>query len=301
MSNSTTTQNVLFDWYRRYFGEPDGKTDVYLGFGLFFGGIAMGVFGLAVFLWSAAVTPETTFYWNLRTIAVTLAALGLPALMLGIVVLLPVDTRAAYAAGVGSAVCLLAMGVFVNYYPYDWNVSAGPDYSTQGIAIYASGLAVVIAATGAALVGHQLEQARATRGDQPTATDSSEDVSDERVAADIDEAMENADLTWGGVSEKKTRRLRLNNSDTDDVDRSSFDTVEAKTTRSTGTGVDSAVSGLRNLQGGQTDTASGSGTSSQASALSDLKERKSKESLGTDDRSVFKRAFDAINKRLGRS
>ena len=34
-----TPDNVLFEWYERYIGDPETETDVYLGFALFFGGI----------------------------------------------------------------------------------------------------------------------------------------------------------------------------------------------------------------------------------------------------------------------
>lgn len=271
---------VLFEWYERYIGEPDARTDVYLGFGLFFGGIALAICGLAVFLGSAGVEPGSEFYWTLRQVAIVFASLGLPVGMVGIVVLLPVSRRALYAAGTGIAVCLVAMAFFLTVYPSNWNVQSAADYSAQGIALYAGGLAIVAASTGAALVAHQLERSRPApveNGDDPR-----EEISDERVARDIDEAMEDVNLSWGGIRRTETRKLAVDTG-TDGVDRSSFDRVEATTTRASSGAVDSAVANLQGLQGGQKEQATGSGTDDQAAALSELRERKRAEEMATAD------------------
>lgn len=273
---------ILFEWYKRYIGEPDTRTDVYAGFSLFFGGIALAICGLALFLWSASVEPGGEFYWTLRQVAVVFASLGLPAGMVGIVVLLPVSRRALYAAGTGVAVCLVAMAFFLSVYPSNWNVQSATDYSAQGIALYASGLAIVIASTGAALVAHQIERSGPTPDEGTT---SREEISDERIARDIDEAMADVDLSWGGVRRKETRTLAVNVG-TEDVDRSSFDRVEATTTRASGGSVDSAVANLQGLQGGQHERATGSGTDDQATALSELRDRKRAEALATKDSPV---------------
>lgn len=269
---------TLLEWYERYIGEPDAETDVYLGFGLFFVGIALAIVGLALFLWSSRLEAGSAFYWNLRQVAIVLASLGLPAGMVGIVVLLPVDRRALYAAGAGLAVCGVSMAFFVAVYPNNWNVQSAVDYSAQGIALYAIGLVVVLASTGAALVAYQLERSRpapAESGDDPR-----EEVTDERVARDIERAMEDVTLTWGGVRRKQTKKLAVDTG-TEEIDRSSFDQVEAKTTRAAGTDVDSAVANLRGLRGGNEKQATGTGTDDQAAALVELRERKRMEALAT--------------------
>ena len=289
-------ESVLFEWYEQYIGEPDARTDVYAGFSLFFGGVALAVCGLALFLWSAGVEPGSTFYWTLRQVAVVFASLGLPAGMLGIVVLLPVSRRALYAAGAGLVVCLVSMAFFLAVYPSNWNVQSATDYSAQGIALYASGLAIVVASTGAALVAHQLERS------QPTATedtDSREEITDEQVARDIDEAMANVNLSWGGVRRTETRKLAVNTG-AEGVDRSSFDQVEATTTRASGGAVENAVSNLQGLQGGRTDQATGSGTDDQAAALSQLRERKRAEAIATKD-TPLDRVRTRLHRLLGRS
>lgn len=271
---------TLLEWYERHIGEPDAETDVYLGFGLFFGGIALASLGLVLFLWSAGVEAGSAFYWALRQVAIVFAALGLPAGMVGIVVLLPVGRRALYAAGGGLAVCLLAMAFFLSVYPSNWNVQSAADYSAQGIALYAGGLAIVAASTGTALVAHQLERSRSSTGGGER--DEGETITDERVASDIERAMEGVDLSWGGVRRKEMRTLAVDTG-AEDVDDSAFDRVEAPTTRAAGGEVDAAVERLQGFQGGRENRATGGGTDDQADALAQLRERKRMEELATRD------------------
>lgn len=289
--------NALFRWYERYVGEPDATTDVYLGFGVFFCAVALGIVGLVLFLASGAAAPGSDRYWAFRRVAIVLTALGLPAALVGIVILLPVDRRALYAAGGGTAVCLAAMGLFLSVYPNNWNVQTGADYSTLGVAIYATGLAVVVAATGAALVAHQLDRVRPAT-DEDDEGDREESVSDERVARDIEDAMADVELSWGGVRRKETKRLNVQIDD-GGIDSSSFDRVGPETTSSTG--VDDAVAGLRTLQGRNRETATGGGADDQAAALAELRERQRAEALARADETLLDRLRDRVRSLLARA
>jgi hypothetical protein len=289
MSGETENENVLLTWYRRYVGPPDGSGEIYLGFALFFGGIGLSIVGIALFLWSAASSGDPAFVYALREVAGASGAAGLPLLLFGVTVLLPVDRRATYAALAGTAVCLVAVGLFVDAYPANWNVDAARDASGRVVGVYAVGIAAVIAATGAALVGHHLEQATAERADEADADEADADegateaVSDEQVRRDIDRAMDGAELSWGGVEKTETKRLKLNTGELDDVERRNLDDSTANTTRSSGSNVDDAVAGLRNLQGGNSETQSGGGTDEQAAALRELRERQRREAEAEPD------------------
>jgi hypothetical protein len=292
-----TPDNVLFEWYERYIGDPETETDVYLGFALFFGGIALGAVGIAVFLLSAAMSGGGTPAWAIREVAMVAASVGFPVILLGMVVLLPGDRRMTYVSVGGLAVCLVAVALFVATYPMNWNVARTPDYSAQGVAIYAVGLVAVVGATGAALVGHQVE--RATPGERAAevraetgsaggasgsgASDTAESVSDEQVRRDIDEAMADADLSWGGVSRKNTKRLELNTPSDVEVDREAFENAEATTVRSSGGDVDDALSNLRKLQGRERETDSSTGVDDQTAALTELRQQQEAEKVATDD------------------
>ena len=287
MAEDESPENPLLALYRRTVGEPDSEREVYAGFALFFGGIALGAVGLVVFLYGAGLDPAGDLFWQLREVALTAAFVGLPAFILSVVVLLPVGRRATLAAGGGAAVCLAAVGVFLATYPQAWNVQVGTDYSTQGIALYAAGLAVLVGATGSALVAQYLEHARATTAAARVAAAADGEavagsgsnggraggaaVTDEQVRRDIEESMADAELSWGGVRKRETKRLRIR---TPEVEAEggevpTFDRGAAKTARSGGT--DDAVAGLRKLRGGDRKTAAGSGTDDQLEKLRALR------------------------------
>lgn len=301
MSDSSEEANPLLGYYRRYIGDPDRTVDVYAGFGLFFVGLGLGVVGVAVFLYSATLPPNTIPMYSVREVAAVAAALGLPGLLLGVVVLLPVDRRMLYLGGAGSAVTVVAIGWFVTVYPYDWNVPEPPDYSAQVVALYSVGLVAVIAATGAALVAHRVEQATDTvTVDSDSAAvdhasgsddDSTETVTDEAVRADIERELDKTELTWGGVERSKGRQLQLDTSAVDDADIDpgtlSGSATETRTTSGT---VNDAVSQLAGLQGGTQNTASGESTDDQADALRALREQQRAEDVAeAEDDSVVDR------------
>lgn len=290
----------LLGLYRRYLGEPTSERAVYLGFTLFFGGIALGVVGLTVFLYSTGLEGSAPLFWQLREIALAAAFLGLPAFILSVVMLLPVGRRASLAAAGGATLCLLAVAGFVAVYPQSWNVRSGADYSAQGIALYAAGLAVLVGATGSALVAQYLERAHpagpqdasdrghaeAGAGDPGTAT-----VTDAEVRRDIEESMADTELSWGGVRKQETKRLQITSPDEDVADGASFERDLAKTGRTAGT--DDAVAGLRQLQGGRRERAEGQGTDEQLEALKELRAARAAEA-SADPEGVLDRVRDRL-------
>lgn len=308
MVSEESPGNPVLALYRRYVGEPARERDVYLGFALFFGGITLGAVGLVLFLSSTGLDPRNVLFWQLREVALVAAFLGLPAFVLSVIVLLPVSRRARLAGAAGAALCLVAVGWFVVVYPEQWNVRTGPDYSAQGIALYAAGLAVLAGATGAALVGQYLERARATAAagaeadpdtagagtasGTPTSGRRDADVSDAQVRRDIEESMADAELSWGGVRKRETKRLQITTPDLEPDERASFDRSSAKTARSAGT--DDAVAGLRHLQGGERKMAAGSGTDDQLEALARLQAERAAE-----DEEAPGSVFDQVRSRLG--
>lgn len=301
--SESNAENRLLEYYRRYVGDPDRTIDVYAGFGLFFAGIGLGLVGVAIFFYSATLPSEALSTYAVREVAGVAAAVGLPALLLGVVVLLPVDRRMVYLAGVGTTITLVAVGLFTWAYPYYWNVP-DTDYSAQVVAVYTLGLVAVIAATGSALVAHRVERAtgvaaggaagagsaaggaggEGSAGGADGAGADGESVTDAEVRADIERELEDAELTWGGVERSETRRLELDTSAVDDVDVDREKLAGSATeTRTTSGTVNDAVSELKGLQGGETKTASGSGTDDQAAKLRELREQQRKEAEADDE------------------
>jgi hypothetical protein len=276
MSMEQSPDGYLFELYRRYIGEPEGRTDVYVGFGLFFGGIGLAVTALLLFLWASTHEVHTldSAYYDWIGAAYALGMLSLPAMMLGIVVLLPAERRVRYTSAVGAVITVVAVGGFVYAYPMHWNFVREIDYTIEVVATYAVGLSGLIASTGAALVAHYLDLARRAESVEINSEDEEETFSDADVRQDIDEAMEDVELSWGGV--EKTEHKRLSFSE-DDFDSVSVDaSVGTKTSRSSG--VDAQVAGLKGLKGGETKTTTSSATvDDQTAKLKELREQKRQE------------------------
>ena len=274
--------NKLFEFYEQYIGEPDAQTDVYLGFGLFFVGVAFAVIGLGLFVWAGMAEQGSAAYWDRRLPAFVLGMLSIPTAMLSVSVLLPVKKRATYGGAAGMVVCLVAVGIFVSVYPGNWNVQTATDYSVPTTALYAVGMAVITASAGAALIAHHLAQARPGPADIEAVEDEDDEetYTTEQIEQDIENAMDGVDLSWGGVEKQESTRLSF--SSDEEFETSGID-VEAKTTRREG-GVDSAVSGLKQLKGGDTKTETSESTvDDQTAKLKELRERKRKEESADDD------------------
>lgn len=280
MAAKRISDEYLLDIYREYIGEPDDRRDVYLGFGLFLGGIALATVAFLLFIWSSTLEARSSAFFAWVQPAYALGMLSLPVVMLGIVVLLPSERRVLYASVVGVSVTLLAVVGFTILYPQNWNFYESGDaaFSTvHVVAIYAIGLASITASTGAALIAHYLDLAASveTAATQPDAEEA-ETYTDEEIREDIDQAMEDVELSWGGVEKTENRRLEFATNEFEDAE------VEftAKTTRSSG--VDSQVAGLKGLKGGEKKTATSKGTvDDQTQKLKELRQKQQAESVAT--------------------
>jgi len=284
MSSEELPDNPLFRWYERYIGEPQTETDVYAGFGLFFISIVGMIIGAALFIASITVTGARggDTYFLLARAAYSLFMLGVPLLMLGIVVLLPVERKATYGAVVGVVITVAAAVWFNLQYPAWFDKEPGGIDTTMSIlGTYASGLGIVIATTGVALVAHQLERVKAPAPSEieiEEEPDPGESYTEEEIRADIDEAMEGVEMTWGGVEKSENKRLSFSGGFEADVDQSGFD-VEPDKRVETG-GVDQQVTGLRQMKGGETKTATSNSTvDDQTAALQELKEQKAEDEV----------------------
>jgi hypothetical protein len=285
MSETSPPDNVLFSLYERYVGEPETETEVYSGFGLFFAGVAFAVIGLLLFVIGAGVYGlREPGYFSLAQPGYLFALLSVPVALVGVVVLLPTSRRIVTAAVVGLALAVVAAGAFLRAYPARW-FEYGPWNTLFVVGTYAGGLAIIIATTGSALVAHRLARGQRASA-EPTPADSdgdgtgTESVSDEEIESDIDAAMSDVEISWGGVEKTETRRLNFS-SDYADEASGSLD-AEAEQTVSTG-GVDAEVEGLKQLKGGEKDVETADGTvDDETAALRELKDRKRSGDLSDD-------------------
>jgi len=102
-----------------------------------------------------------------------------------------------------------------------------------------------------------------------------ETITEEQVRADIERELSESDISIAGGSASQTRRLELDLSATEEIDREHIpDSVE---TRTDAKSVDDAVSQLSNLHDDEVTTASGEGVDDQTDALRALKEQQQDE------------------------
>lgn len=269
--------NGLFALYEEYLGEPEEKTDVYLGFTLFIGGILGAVAGLGLFMVANGKPPDSESYFRWAKPAFALGMLALPTTVSGIVVLLPIDRRAVYATLAGFVITVIATGGFWTAYPSDW-AGFGSNETLPIVGLYALGLTIVVGSTGAALIADQIARMKVPgpADIQPVEDEEGgEDISDEQIRSDIDEAMEGVNLSWGGVEKHEGSSLSFS---ADDLEGQKLDAnLGTKVTRSSGT-TDSAVSGLKGLKGGENKTAKSESTvDDQTAALNQLKQERKEE------------------------
>jgi len=295
MAAEQAPDGYLFDLYRRYIGEPEDRADVYVGFGLFLGGIGLAIVALVLFLWGNTHEARSAGYFAWVGPAYALAMVSLPVVMLGIVTLLPSERRMLYTSIGGAAITLAAVAGFLFVYPRHWN-GYNNDYTVQVVAVYAVGLAGITASTGAALIAHYLDMAQQADVVATDDEDDDPDVTDAEVQQDIDDAMDGVELSWGGVEKTEHKRLSFSEDDFDDVD---VDTnVGTTTTRSSG--VDAQVAGLKGLKGGETkQTTSSSTVDDQTAKLKELREQQRAEELATaDEKSTVETVTSPIAKLL---
>ncbi len=302
MPAEQSSNGYLFDLYRQYIGEPENRTDVYLGFGLFLGGTALGAVALCLFLWSSQFSRSDAAYFTWVQPAYAMGMLSLPALILGIVVLLPTERKTDIVSAAGAAITALATGGFLMAYPEHWNFMGEVDYTVEVTATYAVGLAGLTASTGAALIAHYLELAREVERVRPDAEaddEAGESYSDEEIRQDIDEAMEDVELSWGGVEQTEHTRLQFSGDEFDDVDVDT--TLGTKTIRSSG--VDAQVAGLKGLKGGDTKTTTSSETvDDQTQKLRELREKQRAQANATEAKQdgVVASVLDRVRSLFGR-
>jgi hypothetical protein len=277
--SDTAGEDRFVELYKAYIGEPDRRTDIYVGFALFFGGLGVGLIGLFLFAIERAALEGEVFW--VREIAFSIGAVGLPLILVAVVVLLPADRRTMYVAAGGLVIVLASIVFFVSVYPSNWNY--GRDYSLHGVTIYAVGLITILAATGTALVGYHIERvgggatSGATAGsdaDSKSGTESADPAATEaQVQQDIEDAMAGTEISWGGVERVETEQLQI--TPDEDLEGQSLDQSSANVHRSSS--IDNELSALQGLKGGEQRTDSGSGVDDQAAALKELREKQQQE------------------------
>ena len=145
MASDDAGTDALVSWYANNVARPTTADEAY-GYWAYVVGAALAVLGLVAYLFTTTVDGGSAF-WTLRTLSFSLVAIGLPVVLYGFVIVLPLGERATQVAVLGLAASFVAVVAFLLVYPGSWNVRSGADYSGQIIVVYALGLAVQVGAT----------------------------------------------------------------------------------------------------------------------------------------------------------
>lgn len=284
----------LFEWYRQFIGEPDREVDVYVGFALFFGGIGLGI---AAFVISASGQFLAAEGYVFREAAFAAGMIALPATLSSVIVLLPVGRRAIYGGILGAVVCLGGLAFFLFAYPFNWASGPGPQYAVQVMFVYGAGLTALLASTGGALVAYHVDRARPGPADiEGVEDETGEEFSDEDIERDIEEAMRDVDISWGGVERHEGTALKVN-TELDGIDASGMNVEAERVHRS---GVDEQVHSLTGLKGGEADSSRSTTTvDDQTSRLQELRQRQQEEAEQTQD-TFLERLLQKVASALGR-
>lgn len=161
--------------------EPTTDDEVY-GYWLFALGLVASVAGVAFFLYTTTLDRPPALqggqYWATRQIAVVLAAGGVPLMLGGVAIRLPLRSLATRLTHLGMFVCLAALGRFVTVYPASgWPVDTG---HTGVIGLYTAGLAIIGVAS---ILVPMLSRAETESVGERAARERRER---ERAAADVD-------------------------------------------------------------------------------------------------------------------
>ncbi|MGM0591521.1 MAG: DUF1508 domain-containing protein [Halobacteriota archaeon] len=131
----------LFELYDKYVGEAENRREVY-GYWLFILGYVVGIAGVIVYI-ATPPTGEMPFFFEIREIAIVLAAFGLMVGILGIVLQMPLSQLGVYAAVCGGVIALFSIGYFTTIYPQDWLRTGAAGSNRTVIVLYLVGVGLV--------------------------------------------------------------------------------------------------------------------------------------------------------------
>jgi uncharacterized protein YegP (UPF0339 family) len=144
MTQGAADENALVSLYNERITEPSTNDEVY-GYWLFALGLVASIVGIALFLYSSTLSrplaAEGGTYWMLREVGVVLSGVGVPLILGGVAIRLPLRRAATRIVGLGVVVCLVAILWFVVVYPAGgWPVDTG---HPGVIGLYTVGIAII--------------------------------------------------------------------------------------------------------------------------------------------------------------
>jgi len=117
---------------------------LYLGTGLFVGGVALTLLAILIASTSVLSGFDVGLY-DARKIAGLLGGVGVPAVLMGVFTVLPTSRRIKAAAAIGASICVLGVSLFWHAYPTYWITGPGAqDLTLQVVGVYFVGLVTAV-------------------------------------------------------------------------------------------------------------------------------------------------------------
>lgn len=118
---------------------------LYTGVGLFLAGALLLAAGIVVAT-TGVLRGGGVGVYDVREYGGILAGIGVPALFLGILIVLPADTETRAAAGVGAAIAAVGVALFAHAYPCKWvdATCAAGNLTLPTVGIYAVGTMITM-------------------------------------------------------------------------------------------------------------------------------------------------------------
>jgi uncharacterized protein YegP (UPF0339 family) len=185
MARSRSDESALVSLYSERITEPSTADEVY-GYWLFVVGLVASIVGVALFLYSSTLERGVGAFWAIRQVGIILAAGGVPLLLAGVTIRLPLRRAATRLSYLGVAVCLLALAWFLSVYPSGWSTQTG---NAGVIGLYTLGLAIVgLAAVVVPMLPRAETETASERARRETET-----AEREQLEADLEAAREEAE------------------------------------------------------------------------------------------------------------
>lgn len=274
----------LEDRYNNLFGTKTSKGQLYGGFFLLIAGVVLGIAALILFFIGYNDSGDSIYRW--RRGALTLGALAMLFIPLGISVSLPTKTGMRILSYVGAGLCLLATVLLFIHYPDNFNVqdSADPnqeDYTALDTSIYVVGFAGIVSALFTSVIGYYLGRL------QPVATGAADDEVDDEtygpgyevpdwvVERDIEYAMKKYGVSWGDGKGSGTSNLNVNVADAVGGKFVVGGLGKAKTVQLDAEQVDAGVKGLTTVRPSKKPSLPGEWADDSVSALKGLRRQQS--------------------------
>jgi hypothetical protein len=184
------------------FGTATSKGQLYGGLYLLAGGVALGITALILFFLSASMKGDAYFAW--REGALALGSIALTAFFIGVSIALPSKRNMRIASYIGMGLCALAIVLFMVHYPNHFNIGDNKapgqaDYTGLDVAIFAMGLAAIVAGAFTSVIGSYVQRIQSLKEDDEELAHLRDDytIPDWAIEADLEAAQRMHGVEWG--------------------------------------------------------------------------------------------------------